>query len=39
MADEVGDGKQPEEIADGFLKIAVQNMANAIKNHLGPARL
>jgi 5-oxoprolinase (ATP-hydrolysing) len=31
MADEVGDGKQPEEIADGFLKIAVQNMANAIK--------
>jgi 5-oxoprolinase (ATP-hydrolysing) len=31
MADEVGDGKKPEEIADGFLKIAVQNMANAIK--------
>ncbi|MEQ8658683.1 MAG: hydantoinase B/oxoprolinase family protein [Hyphomicrobiales bacterium] len=31
MAAEVGDGKKPEEIADGFLKIAVQNMANAIK--------
>jgi 5-oxoprolinase (ATP-hydrolysing) len=28
---EVGDGKKPEDIADGFLKIAVQNMANAIK--------
>jgi 5-oxoprolinase (ATP-hydrolysing) len=24
-------GKAPEELADGFLKIAVQNMANAIK--------
>ncbi|MBO6673871.1 MAG: hydantoinase B/oxoprolinase family protein [Rhizobiales bacterium] len=31
MAADVGDGKKPEEIADGFLKIAVQNMANAIK--------
>jgi len=31
MAAKVGDGKKPEEIADGFLKIAVQNMANAIK--------
>ena len=27
---EVG-GKSPEEIADGFIKIAVENMANAIK--------
>ncbi len=31
LANEVGDGRKPEDIADGFLKIAVQNMANAIK--------
>ena len=30
MAKDVG-GKSPEEIADGFIKIAVENMANAIK--------
>src|SRR4051812_34687577 len=30
LAKEVGD-KKPEEIADGFIKIAVENMANAIK--------
>src|SRR4051794_21634126 len=30
LAREVGD-KKPEEIADGFIKIAVENMANAIK--------
>ncbi|MEJ2623359.1 MAG: hydantoinase B/oxoprolinase family protein [Pseudolabrys sp.] len=30
MAKDVGD-KSPEEIADGFIKIAVENMANAIK--------
>ncbi len=30
LAKEVG-GKKPEEIADGFIKIAVENMANAIK--------
>ena len=30
MAKDVG-GKSPEEIADGFVKIAVENMANAIK--------
>ncbi|MGE3158595.1 MAG: hydantoinase/oxoprolinase family protein, partial [Xanthobacteraceae bacterium] len=30
LAKEVG-GKTPEEIADGFVKIAVENMANAIK--------
>jgi 5-oxoprolinase (ATP-hydrolysing) len=30
LAKEVG-GKEPEEIADGFIKIAVENMANAIK--------
>ncbi|PCI06098.1 MAG: 5-oxoprolinase [Hyphomicrobiales bacterium] len=30
MADEIGD-TTPEDIADGFLKIAVENMANAIK--------
>jgi len=35
LADEVtkatGERRTPEEIADGFLKIAVENMANAIK--------
>ncbi len=30
LAQKVGD-KSPEEIADGFIKIAVENMANAIK--------
>jgi len=30
LAQEVG-GLKPEEIADGFIKIAVENMANAIK--------
>jgi len=30
LAQQVG-GKTPEEIADGFIKIAVENMANAIK--------
>ena len=30
LAQDVG-GKTPEEIADGFIKIAVENMANAIK--------
>ena len=34
LAKEVG-GKSPEEIADGFIKIAVENMANAIKNYFG----
>ena len=28
---EIGDGRSPEEVADGFIKIAVENMANAIK--------
>jgi 5-oxoprolinase (ATP-hydrolysing) len=31
LATEVGGGKKPEEIADGFITIAVENMANAIK--------
>ncbi|HEX2216437.1 MAG TPA: hydantoinase B/oxoprolinase family protein [Xanthobacteraceae bacterium] len=31
LAREIGDGRAPEEIADGFIKIAVENMANAIK--------
>jgi 5-oxoprolinase (ATP-hydrolysing) len=31
IVDEVGDGRTAEEIADGFLRIAVENMANAIK--------
>ena len=31
LAAEINDGTTAEEIADGFLKIAVENMANAIK--------
>ncbi|WEK49862.1 MAG: hydantoinase B/oxoprolinase family protein [Candidatus Kaistia colombiensis] len=31
LAAEIGDGRSAEEIADGFLRIAVENMANAIK--------
>jgi 5-oxoprolinase (ATP-hydrolysing) len=31
MAKEIGGGKTSEEVADGFIKIAVENMANAIK--------
>lgn len=31
LSGELGDGRTPEEIADGFLRIAVENMANAIK--------
>jgi 5-oxoprolinase (ATP-hydrolysing) len=31
LAKEIGDGRGPEEVADGFIKIAVENMANAIK--------
>ncbi|MCL2582064.1 MAG: hydantoinase B/oxoprolinase family protein [Streptosporangiales bacterium] len=31
LASSIGDGRSPEEVAAGFLDIAVQNMANAIK--------
>ena len=31
LAAQTGDGKSPEEIAEGFITIAVENMANAIK--------
>jgi 5-oxoprolinase (ATP-hydrolysing) len=31
MAKEIGDGRSAEDAADGFIKIAVENMANAIK--------
>jgi 5-oxoprolinase (ATP-hydrolysing) len=31
MAREIGDGRTPEQVADGFSHIAVENMANAIK--------
>ncbi len=31
MAAEIGDGRAAEDVADGFLRIAVENMANAIK--------
>ncbi|MBB4285759.1 hydantoinase B/oxoprolinase family protein [Roseospira goensis] len=31
MAARIGDGRAAEDVAEGFLKIAVENMANAIK--------
>ena len=31
LARRIGDGRSAEEVADGFLRIAVENMANAIK--------
>ena len=31
LANKIGDGRAPEDVADGFLRIAVENMANAIK--------
>ncbi|QPC88223.1 5-oxoprolinase [Mesorhizobium sp. NBSH29] len=31
MAAEIGDGRSPESVAEGFVTIAVENMANAIK--------
>lgn len=31
LAGEIGDGRSAERVADGFLHIAVENMANAIK--------
>lgn len=31
MAAEIGDGRTPEQVADGFITIAVENMSNAIK--------
>ena len=31
IAAEAGDGKSPEEVAEGFVRIAVENMANAVK--------
>ncbi|OUS05038.1 5-oxoprolinase [Rhodobacterales bacterium 52_120_T64] len=31
LADEIGDGRSPAQVAEGFLAIAIENMANAIK--------
>ena len=31
IADEMGGQRSPEDVADGFIRIAVENMANAIK--------
>ncbi|MCK4861500.1 MAG: hydantoinase B/oxoprolinase family protein, partial [Rhodobacteraceae bacterium] len=31
LAKEIGDGRTPEQVAEGFLAIAIENMANAIK--------
>ena len=39
LARKLGDGRSAEEIADGFIKIAVSNMANAIKTISVEARL
>ena len=39
LAAEIGDGREPAQVADGFIRIAVENMANAILSHLGAARL
>jgi 5-oxoprolinase (ATP-hydrolysing) len=31
LAQQIGDGRTAEQVADGFIRIAVENMANAIK--------
>jgi 5-oxoprolinase (ATP-hydrolysing) len=31
LAETIGDGRSPEDVADGFIRIAVENMANAVK--------
>ncbi|MEM9105678.1 MAG: hydantoinase B/oxoprolinase family protein, partial [Pseudomonadota bacterium] len=31
LAEDIGDDRSPEEVAEGFIKVAVENMANAIK--------
>lgn len=31
LSEEIGDGRTPEQVAEGFLSIAIENMANAIK--------
>ncbi|WP_235908018.1 hydantoinase/oxoprolinase family protein, partial [Brucella lupini] len=31
LATEIGDGRSPEAVADGFIRIAVANMVEAIK--------
>ncbi len=31
LAEEIGDGRDPEAVAEGFLTVAVENVANAIK--------
>ena len=31
LSSEIGDGRTAEEVADGYIRIAVENMANAIK--------
>jgi 5-oxoprolinase (ATP-hydrolysing) len=31
LAKQIGDGRSAEQVADGFIRIAVENMANAIK--------
>jgi 5-oxoprolinase (ATP-hydrolysing) len=31
LANEIGDGRTAEEVAEGFLRVAIENMANAIK--------
>ena len=36
---QIGDGRSAEDVADGFIRIAVANMVEAIKKIFGPARL
>ncbi|MGH3876339.1 MAG: hydantoinase B/oxoprolinase family protein [Actinophytocola sp.] len=31
LTEQIGDGRAPEQVAEGFLRIAVANMANAVK--------
>ncbi|KAB0679316.1 hydantoinase B/oxoprolinase family protein [Aureimonas leprariae] len=31
LGEAIGDGRSPEAVADGFLRVAVENMANAVK--------
>jgi 5-oxoprolinase (ATP-hydrolysing) len=31
LAQEIGDGRSPEDVADGFIKVAIANIAEAIK--------
>ena len=38
LAKKIGDGRAPEDVADGFIRIAVENMAQRDQAHFGGAR-